>query len=144
MSGVLEETTSREIDKDHVVRRVDDWVGRIDRLYRQIEEWLSSGWTASRVGAVRMHEEIMQKFDVPARNLPVMELSCNGKAFARIEPRSLWIIGADGRLDMFVGPVHDVIIDSAENFEPADWQIAPLSDRRNLRPLNRQTLSEVL
>jgi len=144
MSGVLEETTSREIDKDHVVRRVDDWVGRIDRLYRQIEEWLPSGWTASRVGTVRMHEELMQKFGVSARNLPVMELSYNGKPSARVEPRGLWIIGANGRLDLFSGPGHYVIIDSAGNFEPADWQIAPLSDRRNLKPLNGQTLSAVL
>ena len=78
MSGVLEETTSREIDKGHVVRRVDDWVGRIDRLYRQIEEWLPSGWTGSRVGTVRMHEELMQKFGVPhgicrSWNFPTME-----------------------------------------------------------------------
>jgi hypothetical protein len=144
MSGVLEETTSREIDKGHVVRRVDDWVGRIDRLYRQIEEWLPSGWTGSRVGTVRMHEELMQKFGVPPRDLPVMELSYNGKPSARIEPRGLWIIGENGRLDLFSRPGHYVIIDSAENFEPADWQIAPLSDRRNLKPLNGQTLRVAL
>jgi hypothetical protein len=144
MSGVLEETTTREIDKAHVVKRVEDWADRVDVLYRRIEDWLPSGWTARRVGTVRMHEELMQRFGVPARDLPVLELSHNGKPSARIEPRGLWIIGANGRLDFFRGSDHYVINDSAENFEQPDWQIAPLSDRRNSQALSREALIAVL
>jgi hypothetical protein len=144
MPRILEETTSREIDRDHIVRRIDDWVRRIDALYRQISGWLPAGWTADRRGTVQMHEELMQRFGVPARDLPVLGLSHDGKRSAHIEPRGLWIIGANGRLDLFSGSRHHVIVDAAENFQPPDWRIAPLSDRRKLQPLNQGTFVAVL
>jgi hypothetical protein len=144
MADVLEEITNTEIDRDHVVRRIDDWVSRIDALYRNIAGWLPTGWVADRKGAVRMSAELMQKFHVPARELAVLRLSYDGKPSAHIEPRGLWIIGANGRLDLFSRSGHYVIIDAAENFQEPDWHIAPLSDRRNRQPLNRETLAAAL
>jgi hypothetical protein len=144
MPRVLEETTSREIDRDHVTRRVDDWANRIDALYRQVAGWLPVGWTADRKGTTQMREELMQKFDVPARELPMLQLSYQGRPSARIEPRGLWIIGANGRLDFFTRSGHYVIVDSAENFESPDWRIAPLSNRRTPQPLNRETFNAAL
>jgi hypothetical protein len=144
MSDVLEEITSPEIDRDHVVRRVDDWAGRIDALYRQISGWLPAGWIADRAGTVHMREELMRKFDVPARDLPVLRLSQYGRPFGHIEPRGLWIIGANGRLDLFSGSGHYIIIDAAENLQPPDWRIAPFSDRRNRKPLDQRTFVAAL
>jgi hypothetical protein len=144
MPRVLEETTRPEIDRDHIVRRVDDWVGRINSLYGQIEEWLPAGWTAHRKTTVRMHEELMRRLNVPARDLPVLDLLHQGKLSARIEPRGLWIIGANGRLDLIIDSRHYVIIDSAENLEAPQWQIAPLSNRQSLQKLDRETFISVL
>jgi hypothetical protein len=90
-----------------------------------------------------MHEELMRKFDVPAQDLPVLELSSDGGRSAHLEPRGLWIVGANGRLDLFVGPQHYVIIDAAENFQAPQWQIAPFSDRRQLKPLDSNTFGAV-
>jgi hypothetical protein len=144
MPRVLEETTSREIDRDHITRRIDDWANRIDALYRQVTGWLPAGWMADREGTIKMREELMQKFGVPARDLPMLQLSYQGQSSARIEPRGLWIIGANGRLDFFTRSGQYVIIDTAENFESPDWRIAPLSDRRTLQPFNRETFTSAL
>lgn len=144
MPRVLEETTNQPIDRAHIERRVKDWSDRVQTLYRQIEAWLPAGWTIEKRGAVRMHEELMQKFAVPPQSLPVLELFHDGKPSARIEPRGLWIIGANGRLDLIKGADHYIIIDAAENFAPPAWQIAPLSDRRKLQKLNAQTLNAAL
>lgn len=144
MPRVLEETTSREIDRDHVVRRVEDWACRIDALYRQIAGWLPSGWKADREGTAEMREQLMQKFGVAPRKLPLLELSYQGQPLAHIEPRGLWIIGANGRLDFFSRSGHYIIIDSAENFGTPDWRIAPLSDRQDLRPLDRDVFVAAL
>lgn len=144
MPRVLEETTVQDIDRDHVVRRVADWAARIDALFKQVENWLPPGWTAERKGTVQMHEELMKKYNVPAKNLPVLELSHQGEVRARLEPRGLWIIGANGRVDFFHGSDHYVIVDSAENFEPPNWRIAPLLDRRKLEIFNRQALTKLL
>jgi hypothetical protein len=144
MPRVLEETTSREIERDHIVRRVDDWALRIDALYEQVTRWLPSGWTANRDGTIHMREELMQKFSVAPRELPMLKLSYLSHPLARIEPRGLWIIGANGRLDFFSRSGHYIIIDTAENFGTSDWHIAPLSNGRSLQPLNRDTFVEAL
>lgn len=144
MPRVLEETTSREIERDHIVRRVDDWALRIDALYAQITGWLPSGWTANRDGTIHMREELMQKFGVAPRELPILKLSYNSEPLARIEPRGLWIIGANGRLDFFSRSGHYIIVDTAENFETSDWYIAPLSNGRSLQPLNRDAFIKAL
>src|SRR5579872_3103385 len=144
MPRVLEETTSQVIDRDHISRRVDDWANRIDALYRQIAGWLPAGWTSERTGTVRMGEELMKRFNVPERELPVLQLLHQGEPSARIEPRGLWIIGANGRLDFFARSGHYVIVDSAENLESPDWRIAPLSKRQSLQPLNRESFTSAL
>ena len=144
MPRVLEETTNPQIDQAHIQRRVKDWQDRIDTLYQQIESWLPSGWTAQKAGTVTMHEELMRKFHVPAQNLPVLQLYDHGTPSVRIEPRGLWIIGANGRLDLLKGNNHYVIVDAAENFARPDWQIAPLSDRRKLQTFDAQSLNAVL
>ncbi len=144
MTRVLEETTNPQIDQAHIQRRVKDWSDRIETLYQQIQSWLPPGWTAQKHGVVRMHEELMKKFGVAPRDLPVLQLYHQGVSSTRIEPRGLWIIGANGRLDLVRGTHHYIIVDAAENFATPDWKIAPLSDRRNLQKLSAQTLSATL
>jgi hypothetical protein len=144
MPRVLEETTNPQIDQTHIQRRLKDWMDRIDALYQQIESWLPSGWTAQKTGTITMHEELMRKFHVPAQKLPVLQLYDHGTPSVRIEPRGLWIIGANGRLDLLKGSDHYVVVDTAENFGSPDWHIAPLSDRRKSQKFDAQSLNAVL
>ena len=144
MADVLEEVTNQAIDRTHVTRRVDDWAARIDALYRQITEWLPAGWTADRTATVRMHEQLMKKYDVPPRDLPVLRLMDRGILSGRIEPRGLWIVGENGRLDFYRGSDHYVIIDAADNFAPPEWRIAPFTDRQNKQRLGRDAFVAAL
>jgi hypothetical protein len=144
MPGVLEETTNQPIDQAHIQRRVKNWLDRIDTLYQQIESWLPPGWTAQKAGNVTMYEELMRKFQIPAQNLPILQLYDHATPAVRIEPRGLWIIGANGRLDLLKGNDHYLIVDAAENFARPDWQIAPLSNRRKLEKFNAQSLNAML
>jgi hypothetical protein len=144
MPNVLEEVTDQQIDRDHIMRRVDDWAARIDALYRQIGGWLPDGWTSDHSNTIRMHEELMQKYRVPPRDLPVLRLLFQGTLAGRIEPRGLWIIGENGRLDFFRGDNHYLIVDTAENFAPPDWHIARFIDRRKLQRLSQNSFATVL
>jgi hypothetical protein len=87
---------------------------------------------------------LMKQFWFEARNLPKLRLSHGGQAVARIEPRVLWIVGTNGRLDLFRENEHFVIIDTADNLEPPKWHIAPFAERHKSQPLNRQTLAAAL
>lgn len=138
MQTVLEETTSDDLGRDHVVRRVADWAQRVDALYQQLEAWLPVGWTVKREHSTTLNEELMQKYQVPAHAFPVLSLDYKGQRSVVIEPRGLWIIGANGRLDIMSEAGHHVIVDLAEIFAPSDWRIASLADRRTLSPLTRE------
>jgi len=144
MTDVLDEVTGEAPSRDDVQRRVDDWVQRISGLYSQVEAWLPDGWTVERKRTRPMHEEVMREVGLPPRDLPILDLVRDGRPAARIEPRGLWIIGANGRLDLVTGTAHYLVIDTADNFARPHWCLAPLADRRALREFDRAALLEVL
>jgi hypothetical protein len=144
MANVLEEVTELELTSDHVERRVDDWARRIDALYTLIESWLPPGWTAERSRTRRMHEPLMQRFNLPARELPILDLVHDGHRVASIEPRGLWIIGTNGRLNLTREDQLYFITDEAEIFAQPSWRISPISDRRQLKRLDRDELLSLL
>lgn len=143
MADVLNEVTT-ELTRDQIHRRVEDWIQRIDDLYLQIGRWLPAGCSAERRRTKRMDEELMREFRMPPRDLPILDILMDGRHVATIEPRGLWIIGANGRLDLVIGQKHYVIVDDAENFDPPHWRIAPLDDRRKLDDLDEAKLRSVL
>ncbi|MGP0106481.1 hypothetical protein [Rhodoblastus sp.] len=144
MPRVLEEVTETEITPQHVEQRVADWHDRIVGLYTQIESWLPDGYSARHDRTMLMHEEMMQKFGVAARKLPILEITRDSVPVAKIEPRGLWIIGANGRLDMIVGQNQYIIVDTAENFASPSWIFTPLSNRQNRHPVTQQTFCSLL
>jgi hypothetical protein len=144
MPRVLEEVTETQITPQHVKERVADWERRIHELYTQIEGWLPAGYSAQRDRTMLMREEMMQKFGVADRRLPILEITRGSVLVARIEPRGLWIIGANGRLDMIVGRNQYVIVDTAENFASPSWIFTPFSNRRNRQPLTQETFCSIL
>lgn len=136
------ETPGSEVTPQHIQARVDDWKKRIDGLYYAIIEWLPKGWEAERRLNVLMNEELMQKNKVQSVELQSLVLH-GGKHEAVIEPRALWIIGANGRLDLVFGKQHYVIVDMADHFKKPQWKIAPLSNRQKIQDLNSQTFKSL-
>lgn len=133
-----------DVTKQHVARRVDDWVRRLKALYGLFESWLPPGWTARRGRTVTMHEELMQKLSIGPRQVPTLDLEQNGTVRASVQPRALWVIGTNGRVDLRTpkGAFH--IVDMAEHFEPPEWQVIPAIGRPKPRPLSREWLQSVL
>lgn len=146
MTTVLEEVTDDEITTKHVNKRVDDWERRISALYEQLSKWLPSGWSKISTGSdfITMNEGMMKSHGVKPKRLPIMLIQGPGGAKARLEPRGLWIIGANGRVDLTTNTGHFLIVDRAENFETAKWDFAPFSDRGNAKPLTKELFTEAL
>lgn len=148
MSDVLEELADEEsgdIDRSHVERRLDDWSDRISRLYTSVEGWLPAGISANRNNSVPVSEELMKKYQVGTRHLPILTMEKNGQWIGKIVPKGLWIIGANGRLDLFVKSSHFILVDRAENFSSPLWMIAPSTNRRlEQKELNSETFLKAL
>lgn len=144
MTTVLEEVTSDELSREHIERRVEDWAQRIDDLYRAIASWLPGEWRGERDRNVRMDAPLMRKFGVPSRELPILTLMHEGRPAGYVEPRGLWIIGLNGRLDLHYGAAQYIVFDEAENFAPPDWRITLLQNRTNRDRFDRDKLLSIL
>ena len=144
MGDVLDDVTDDSIDARHVLRRVDDWEARVRDLYAIVREWLPGGWTARDGAPVRMHEELMREFGVPARSIPTLLLGSDAGRSAMLEPRGLWIIGTNGRVDMKSGGRHYLLVDVSGNFEAPQWEAARLERRLDRVALTENWLAQAL
>ena len=144
MSTVLDEVTSETLDAKHIRRRVDDWEERVEGLYAMIGDWLPDGWQARRGAPVLMHEKLMRKFGVEAKRLSTLELHGNAGQIVKLEPHALWIIGNNGRVDMKRDDRRYLIVDTAENFEEPDWQVARDERRCDRESVTREWLRRTL
>ena len=144
MNTVLDEVTSETVDAAHVRRRVEDWEERLNGLFAMIGEWLPEGWETRRGAPVVMHEELMRKFGVAAKRMPTLEIHGRADHVARLEPRALWIIGGNGRVDLKHGGKRYLIVDFAENFGTPEWKVASAERRCERESLTRDWLRRVV
>ena len=143
--SVLEELTDfePELDRAYVERRVRDWQDRLRALYDDVLNWLPSGWSGLQNVSVPFHEELMQRFGVASAALPVLTLVRRSDR-AKLEPRGLWIVGTNGRVDLTNGPKHFLLIDRADSFQPPEWEVTSLQTRTDRRTFTKAVLAEML
>ena len=105
---------------------------------------LPPDWQVERRGAILMHEEMMRVAGVAPREVPVLELGSDDGRRAILEPRGLWIIGTNGRIDLLVGSRHFLLFDRAKNFAAPDWRIDDFHARKGLEKLDKTRLTTAL
>lgn len=142
--NVVEDLLEDRIDRAYVERRVEDWKSRIAELYARSKAWLPAEWTASKSGDAPMREELMQRFVIPEQRLPVFRLEAEDGRRARFEPRGLWIIGANGRVDLILPAGQYLIGNREDSFDPPNWQIASIAARSEQRVFDEQSFRNVL
>ena len=143
MVTVLDEVTTMSIDAPYVQRRVDDWIRRLNSLYGELNASLPGGWSTESA-TVTMHEIIMRKFNVPPATLPALLFAHETGATASLEPRELWVIGANGRLYLTAGGQRYIVHDTADSFAPPAWEVCPAHDRWNREPFTPDWLRRIL
>ena len=143
MVTVLDEVTTMSIDAPYVQRRVDDWIRRLNSLYGELNASLPEGWSTESA-TVTLYEEPMRRFNVPPATLPALLFAHEAGATASLEPQDLWVIGANGRLDLITGGQRYIVMDTADSFAPPVWQVCPEHDRWNREPFTPDWLRRIL
>jgi hypothetical protein len=95
------ETPTRE----RTLQRLQDWRSRVHALYDRIECALGADYSCDRTGKYQSSEDRVQEAGLSPDDVPpidILRIECAGKEVAVVRPRSLWIIGANGRLDLVV------------------------------------------
>jgi hypothetical protein len=126
----MEESPRDTVTKEQVQKRVQDWKNRLHALFHEISDWAKkNGWQVNDGGTVRMHEELMQELDVPATEQPMLRLD-RERNYALFKPKGLWVIGANGRIDLYTSKGTFIIVDLAERGAGPRWTIFRASQKR--------------
>lgn len=136
------EATSR----DYVHHRVEDWVERISDLYDFVESQSieGQGLRFDRSQNTTMHEELMDKYGYGPKEIPVLDIYKNNKLLATFMPVGLWVLGANGRLDVLTKDGAHILVDLSDEGDPPQWVVYSPRSKREGKPLDENFVREIL
>lgn len=141
--SVVHRSTSEEladpgsVSREDVLERLRDWRDRVHELYDKIEQELrGTSLRCDRKGKHTSAEELPQRVGLSNADRPEIDIlrivrPDNSNA-AVLYPRGLWIIGANGRVDLRITPPVGgsetyMLVDQSGPFTgPAQWIRVPI------------------
>jgi len=151
---VQELRSSNPPDPTHVMRRLRDWQTRVHDLYDSIEQGLGRDFVFDHTGKHRPMEEMVQRAGISAEAIPAIDIlrieRPTGQLLATILPRYLWILGANGRLDLRLHRPGGRIVSYAltDRSRPLSsephWYLVPSSDPASQTRFSPDRLRELL
>lgn len=129
------------IDRNHILSRIDDWKDRLRQLCDNIERWAEKIKDAKpvRQDIPQAREELMQKFGVEPGTLPAIAI-LHGKQRVSFVPMALWVIGANGRVNITTNSHRYILMDDSVAGESSKWIIVDISKRGQRSPLDQESL----
>jgi hypothetical protein len=104
-----------------------------------------SSLTVFDLPPVTMAEDPMRRFGVKSAQMPVFELRAGAQRVMRFQPKGLWIIGANGRVDLITKSAAPILFDRSEPSEgPSDWQLYYSKNGNGSVPLNKASFVELV
>jgi len=120
----------RQRETAYVEQRLQDWTDRLQRLFAEVAEWVPPSWQILHGDVIQRHEELMRRYGISPREVPTFTILKNGHRIAFV-PSALWIIGADGRVNVTVDATQYILADRRAIASVASqWEIV-LGERRN-------------
>jgi hypothetical protein len=143
--NVWEKTAEGVFDRAKVVEEVEDWVCRVSGLYRDVQAWLQdqSGIRCEQTRTITMSEELMRKFAVTDRDLPILDVIDADQVIASFVPRGLWLVGSWGRIDVITRARTYVLVAPGGAGNLA-WRLVSPDDRRRMAPFDKTALLPLL
>jgi hypothetical protein len=134
------------ITREYIVERITDWEIRIGRLFNTIREWSVERpeWTLEERRITQRTEQLMREQEVDPRELPALNLFNRNFRVAFV-PSALWIVGADGRINIVTNDNLYILVDRRENDNlPSDWQITTIPERPVTETFTREIFLRIL
>lgn len=135
--------------RERVEQRVDDWLCRLQDMRDQIDTWLRADdfaeLTVYDLPSTPMHEDLMRKFGVGPREMPAFEIRSGEKRIMRFLPKGLWIIGANGRVDLVTRVSAPILVDQSEPLSGvSDWQLYDPRDKARSVPFDEKAFRDLV
>lgn len=141
-----ESFTIEYMDSKYIESRVDDWEKRVHDLIEMVNDWSGEN-DDIEVKASRkqiMHEGLMEDFGIPMREIESADVLKNGKIIITIKPFGLWIMGANGRLDLLMATGNFVLVDQAKRFQIPEWKLFLKHDKNRSVDFNKEFFYQLI
>ena len=117
------------LTKQAVVERVADWIERLNTLFEMIEAWAEEDGRlpeSIRGTIVQRNEPLLDRFHVRPHKLPTLTFLVGRHRLAFV-PSALWVVGANGRVNISLNGEMFTLYDMGENHgKSSDWKIISL------------------
>lgn len=133
------------VGKDDVHHQVEDWKKRISDLYDFVERQSKNDRTLrfDRTHTI-MREEMMERYGYGSEEIPVLDIFRKNKLLATFQPVGLWVIGANGRVDVLTKDGAHILVDLSNEDEPPKWIVYSPKNRKTGKPLDADFVREIL
>ncbi len=119
-------------DRRKVVAEVDEWVRRVEMLFGEIEGWArAEGLRPLRDRTILLSEELMQRYAVPDRDMPMLDLMDGETPVVTFKPDGLWLIGFNGLIDVITHR-NTLWLAGVPQANPPVWYLINPSDRSRM------------
>jgi len=82
------------------------------------EQWIAESQSAGLRIVDRhptlMYEELMRRFQVSSVEMPTYGIVRDNARLMRVQPKGLWVIGANGRVDLVTKAASLILVDASE------------------------------
>jgi hypothetical protein len=141
-----------EPGRDVVLRRLHDWRHRVHAMYESVQANLHEPYACDRSGKQRSQEGQVQRAGLTEDDIPaidILRITRNGHVVAQFIPRMLWLIGANGRVDLLITTPHAgrlfMLFDRSSPFaNQSDWRLVRPTDPMARPPFHPELLHELL
>lgn len=136
-----ENVSAAVITKEEVEHRIDDWLIRLRHLFEETRRWaLENGWLIEDSSNSLMDEELMRRFKVSPQHQPTLRLNRKEGGYALFKPKGLWVVGANGRVDLYTSKGVFILVDQAGRYEAPRWTLFRMPERRGGVPFTPDLL----
>lgn len=129
---------------EHVKNRVEDWSNRVNSFIDGIIKWNIQDVEVKESKSIPMSEGLMKQFEIPKKEIRSANIFLNDKLKLAIRPYGLWIMGANGRIDLIKSDGAFIVVDTAEQFASPKWKLTPSTERAVSVDFNEELLTQIL
>ncbi len=135
-----------DIDQSYIKERVKDWKDRLNHLYLLVEEILfdQKNIVCKKTRHTILYEELMQKYNVNSEDIPILDIYKNKMIIATFKPVGLWVIGANGRIDILTESGAYIVVDTAETGKKPAWKVFTPKNRKSGKNLDSSLIMELV
>jgi hypothetical protein len=139
-------------EREATLRRLHDWRRRVHALYDEVQAHLDAPYASDRSAKQRSQEGRVQQAGLTEDDAPpidIMRITRDGDVVAQFMPRMLWIIGANGRVDLLITSRHTtrlfMLFDRSPPFtNRSDWRLVRSTDVMAQPPFHPELFHELL